>query len=245
MSDESAEEIHYQLGSSNLKTKDKDLAERWAMPELGYNSEIEKALSLNYVFDFLVCKKRHSRKIRYLIYKSNISQIEKWWYFEHKEENRERDIECLFINKDGLVESQFFWSDYPPSNEDMIEAGKKGHLGSIFVQASDMRGHSEYLDEVFFDKKELVYAIQHDRNNEKTPKLTRDKRLLKRSLSRGKRFIFINNAAANVSCCILKDKKKRKMAGYSKAMKIATRHHIKFQKHKENCAEIFANNEVA
>lgn len=144
----------FQLGNSTLQTSDKELAERWTIPELRY-SELEIALSFNYTYEFISCYKRCRKKERkFLIYKSKIMQIEKWWYFENKESQNE--IECLFVNNDGMIESQFFWSTNRPSSLDMIEAGKKGHVGSVFVQSSTLTGHSEYLDECFFTKDEQI-----------------------------------------------------------------------------------------
>lgn len=203
----------YQIGK--LKTANAELAERWNNPQLGYH-KIEDALSKNWVYKWFVHQK--GKTCKYLIFKSKIRNIEMWRSFDEGVESSQ--AEYLFVDSDGLVVSDFLYSDVKPTHAQVMNA--RG--GSIFVQSSSLQGHSEYLDECDFSKNAVVSFIQHEFCGGKTPKLLQSERLLKKLLYQRKRWLLVQNAAVGATYA------------YSKRMHLekitnkATRHKVKFAK---------------
>ena len=201
-----------------LQTADEKLAERWNIPKLGY-SALEDALFRNWVYEYIIFQKGKPKTRKFLIYKSKIQQIEKWLYFPEKEQS---EIECLFVDENGLVVSSFFWSDDEPSNEEIIASSP----GSVFLQSASLIGHSEYLDMCIFTNREMLAYIQKEYCGGDSPKLFNSKKALKKQLQRRKLGLHINNTVVNATYV------SPKKISYSKMMKKARIHKIKFPKSK-------------
>jgi hypothetical protein len=182
--------------TDNLKTRDKNLFERWKMPHLKYN-EIEKALESGYTFNILFSTKRHSKKTRYVIYRSEISQIEYWVScFNGEKEATYQEILCY--DDFGFVVSHF---PYNPeiNHENLIDS--RTSRGFPFVQSSDLRGHSEYVDESFFTEEDLNKEVSKEYFAYKKKKCNPAKDLRK-LLHYSKRWLVKNHATVEAQYLI-------------------------------------------
>jgi len=209
--------------NEKLKTKDKNLFERWKNERLDYVS-LEPYLESKYAYNFIVAsynKDYNTPPKEIIIFKTKISHIEKFLFFEEKQQSHNH-IECIYLDEDDFVVSEFWWSDVTPTNEEIVEKSKNG---PVFLQTSECLGHSDYLEDHYLTESSLRkyirerYHIQHDI---KKAKKSFAKKILYGYIKDNIKHIQLNNAIVNVSFILNKrDIKKIKRKKLFTKMRIA------------------------